>query len=178
MKMSTRYSFFRDDLALNEIRKHKWIESEKKGEDIGFATAALDWIRRYGNAWKQFCLGLNDPQRLLVEKRHYRRFPCRFPIQLTIDENTNLECRTDNISLIGLCCTVPSSFPHNASTEVIIRFWEERTPIPKWRFQFKSRIARVKKLATGADPRYHIFIPFTEEVRDYLRCNSTYLSTI
>jgi hypothetical protein len=27
-----------------EILKHKWIESEKAGADIGFEKALLDWI--------------------------------------------------------------------------------------------------------------------------------------
>ena len=48
------YSFLKDELALNEIRKHKWIESEKCGCEIGFATAAFDWIKRYGYAFKQY----------------------------------------------------------------------------------------------------------------------------
>ena len=51
--MENDYSFLKDELALNEIRKHKWIESEKCGREIGFATAAFDWIKRYGYAFKQ-----------------------------------------------------------------------------------------------------------------------------
>ena len=54
--MEENYSFLRDELALLEIRKHKWIESEKLGREIGFATAARDWINKYGEAWKQFRL--------------------------------------------------------------------------------------------------------------------------
>ena len=30
-----------------EILKHKWIESEKAGSDIGFEKALLDWIVKY-----------------------------------------------------------------------------------------------------------------------------------
>jgi len=52
--MTIKYSFLKDELAVNEIRKHKWIESEKAGQEIGFATAAFDWISRYGEAWLQF----------------------------------------------------------------------------------------------------------------------------
>ena len=54
--MEENYSFLRDELALLEIRKHKWIESEKLGREIGFATAACEWIHKYGEAWKQFRL--------------------------------------------------------------------------------------------------------------------------
>lgn len=49
--MKIHYPFLQDELALLEIRKHKWIESEKLGQEIGFATAALNWINTYGSAW-------------------------------------------------------------------------------------------------------------------------------
>ncbi len=34
-----------------EIEKHKWLESEKVGYDIGFEQAMVDWIVRYGGDW-------------------------------------------------------------------------------------------------------------------------------
>ncbi len=46
-----RYPFLRDERALEEIRKHKWIESEKRGQEIGFATAAVEWVGKYGEQW-------------------------------------------------------------------------------------------------------------------------------
>jgi hypothetical protein len=35
-----------------EILKHKWIESEKAGSDIGFEKALLDWIVKYRSNWR------------------------------------------------------------------------------------------------------------------------------
>ena len=35
-----------------EILRHKWIESEKKGEDIGFERALLSWIKNHRTDWK------------------------------------------------------------------------------------------------------------------------------
>lgn len=35
-----------------EILRHKWIESEKQGQDIGFERALLDWIVKYRSAWR------------------------------------------------------------------------------------------------------------------------------
>lgn len=29
-----------------EIQKHKWIESEKAGEDVGYGFARVDWVLR------------------------------------------------------------------------------------------------------------------------------------
>ncbi len=35
-----------------EILRHKWIESEKAGHDIGFEKALLDWIIKHRSAWR------------------------------------------------------------------------------------------------------------------------------
>ena len=35
-----------------EILRHKWIESEKAGHDIGFEKALLDWIVRHRSNWR------------------------------------------------------------------------------------------------------------------------------
>ncbi len=35
-----------------EILKHKWIESEKLGSDIGFEKALLDWIVKHRSNWR------------------------------------------------------------------------------------------------------------------------------
>jgi hypothetical protein len=36
-----------------EILKHKWIESEKAGKDIGFERALLDWIVKHRSQWRE-----------------------------------------------------------------------------------------------------------------------------
>ena len=35
-----------------EVLKHKWIESEKLGRDIGFDQALVDWIVNYRPSWR------------------------------------------------------------------------------------------------------------------------------
>jgi len=50
--MDTSYQYLKDPRVLDEIRRHKWIESEKVNSEIGFATAAVEWITRYGPQWK------------------------------------------------------------------------------------------------------------------------------
>ncbi len=35
-----------------EILKHKWLESERLGYDIGFERALLDWIRKHRDSWR------------------------------------------------------------------------------------------------------------------------------
>jgi hypothetical protein len=37
-----------------EILRHKWLESEKVGRDIGLLAAAHDWAVKYYPYWKEF----------------------------------------------------------------------------------------------------------------------------
>lgn len=37
-----------------EIKKYKWIESEKAGQDIGWERAAQEWMAKYFPEWKQY----------------------------------------------------------------------------------------------------------------------------
>ncbi len=47
-------SLYREFLAeKEEILKHKWIESEKAGRDIGFERALTDWIVKHRSAWRK-----------------------------------------------------------------------------------------------------------------------------
>lgn len=36
-----------------EILRHKWLESEKKGYDIGYTTALFEWILRHRSSWRR-----------------------------------------------------------------------------------------------------------------------------
>ena len=36
-----------------EILRHKWLESEKAGHDIGFEKALLDWIVKHRSTWRE-----------------------------------------------------------------------------------------------------------------------------
>jgi hypothetical protein len=45
---------YREFLAeREEILRHKWIESEKCGRDIGFEKALLDWVIFHRSNWKK-----------------------------------------------------------------------------------------------------------------------------
>jgi hypothetical protein len=48
---STLYREFQAERE--EILKHKWIESEKAGHDIGFERALTDWIVRHRSKWRK-----------------------------------------------------------------------------------------------------------------------------
>jgi hypothetical protein len=47
-------SLYKEFLAeREEILKHKWIESEKAGRDIGFERALTDWIIKHRSKWRK-----------------------------------------------------------------------------------------------------------------------------
>jgi hypothetical protein len=47
-------SLYQEFLAeREEILKHKWIESEKTGHDIGFERALTDWIVKHRSKWRR-----------------------------------------------------------------------------------------------------------------------------
>ena len=51
VKNSTLYKEFLAER--NEIMRHKWIESEKAGHDIGFEHALTDWIVKHRTKWRK-----------------------------------------------------------------------------------------------------------------------------
>jgi hypothetical protein len=56
-----RSSLYQEFLAeREEILRHKWVESEKAGRDIGFERALLDWIRFHRNEWRSKRRTLNS----------------------------------------------------------------------------------------------------------------------
>lgn len=53
-EMVMNSALYREFLAeREEILRHKWIESEKQGYDIGFERALLDWIVKYRSNWRK-----------------------------------------------------------------------------------------------------------------------------
>lgn len=51
LKNSNLYREFQAERE--EILKHKWIESEKAGYDIGFERALTDWIVKHRSKWRK-----------------------------------------------------------------------------------------------------------------------------
>ena len=48
----------KDKRVVEEINRHKWLESEIAGFDVGFEKATEDWIENYAQAWVTY----HDPQ--------------------------------------------------------------------------------------------------------------------
>lgn len=50
VKQSSLYQEFLAERE--EILRHKWLESERLGYDIGFERALLEWIRKHRESWR------------------------------------------------------------------------------------------------------------------------------
>ena len=51
LKNSSLYQEFQAERQ--EILRHKWIESEKAGHDVGFERALTDWIINHRASWRK-----------------------------------------------------------------------------------------------------------------------------
>ena len=51
LKNSSLYREFQAERE--EILRHKWLESEKAGRDIGFERALTDWIIKHRTKWRR-----------------------------------------------------------------------------------------------------------------------------
>jgi hypothetical protein len=51
MKNLDAKKLLRNKKVIEEINRHKWLESEIAGYDIGFEVAAEDWLRNHAAAW-------------------------------------------------------------------------------------------------------------------------------
>ena len=51
LKNSLLYKYFLSERE--EILKHKWLESEKAGQDIGFEKALLSWVCNHREKWRK-----------------------------------------------------------------------------------------------------------------------------
>ncbi len=99
--MKDKYCFLKDPRVLSEIRKHKWIESQKRGKDIGFASASLDWIKKYGKAWKSGQYKAVGDDAVFAERRKFRRFALVNCVEL-IKNGAVFAAEAVNISFLGL----------------------------------------------------------------------------
>lgn len=59
-----------------EIMRHKWIESQKAGRDIGFEQALADWMVKYRQGWLQHRRALRSAPAKKSEKHPLSSRPC------------------------------------------------------------------------------------------------------
>jgi len=51
----TESNLYREFIAeRDEILRHKWLESEKIGCDIGFDRALVEWVINHRTSWRKY----------------------------------------------------------------------------------------------------------------------------
>ncbi|MBF0479055.1 MAG: hypothetical protein HQL26_06195 [Candidatus Omnitrophica bacterium] len=54
MQIKDKVELLKDRQVVDEIKRHLWIESEKAGRDIGFDSAAADWLEKFSKTWMDY----------------------------------------------------------------------------------------------------------------------------
>jgi hypothetical protein len=54
MKETNSNELLKDKRVIEEINRHRWIESEKAGFDVGFEKASIDWLENFSKAWMDY----------------------------------------------------------------------------------------------------------------------------
>jgi hypothetical protein len=55
----------RNKKVIEEINRHKWLESEIAGYDIGFEAAAEDWLKNHAGVWIAYHENKNKKKHLV-----------------------------------------------------------------------------------------------------------------
>ncbi|MCU0651982.1 MAG: PilZ domain-containing protein [Candidatus Omnitrophica bacterium] len=155
--MKGSYPYLRDPRSIAEIRKHQWIESEKAGYEIGFGTAAIDWVAKYGRQWEVACAKID--KNVFIENRKFRRFEFESYVALTY-ENKTIIVRTIDISSLGLLCIAKESL--HPEVEVTLQ-WSFNTD-NKSGIIFDGKISRVWPRKNNSQ-EFELLIKFDEQSR-------------
>jgi len=68
MSEITEKKLLKNKRVVEEINRHRWIESEKAGCDIGFEKASMEWLEKFSKAWMQYHM----PKRTISSKPSIR----------------------------------------------------------------------------------------------------------
>lgn len=54
MDQKLKQKLLKNRKVVDEIKRHLWVESERVGHDIGYESAAEDWLKKFSKAWMQY----------------------------------------------------------------------------------------------------------------------------
>jgi len=123
--MKKRYNYLQDEKAVEEILRHKWIESQKHGRDIGFITAAWDWIQKFGQDWQKYQQINNQQLSELMERRRYRRFKNKFSAKIILG-NKKYSVIIKDLNYEDICFLSSSDFSNKNHLVLNITFDNQR----------------------------------------------------
>ena len=155
--MPQKYSFFKDPRALAEIRKHKWIESQKAGTEIGFASAAVDWVQKYGKQWKEIHIKEGKDTSAFIERRRFRRFKINGCVELI---KADMLCLAEfvDMSLFGLLCRTNDFLRKGSEIQVklLLASGKSKTLVCS---------GMIERVVQAPAQKYELYIEFDENSR-------------
>lgn len=153
--MKDKYPYLKDPRALAEIRKHKWIESQKAETEVGFASAAVDWVKKYGEEWKKVHAQEYWNGEIFIERRKYRRFKLQGMVKL-VKDGISIFAEPIDLSFFGLLCKTSEGLPLGSNIKARMSFKLQQN---KKDLECFCRIERVAFMGLN---RYDIFLNFNE----------------
>lgn len=155
--MGQRDFSFKGMIMAMEINKHKWLESEKAGKDIGFVAATVDWLHKYSDNWYKYYSEKSLQESLFIERRNLRRFKLVAQAKLVSPDGLCLG-KVINLSFTGAVCSSANDFPVGSRIRLHITFGKNDK-------QSLSCIALVERVFFSAETkRYEIFFKFSENI--------------
>ncbi|MFC1594627.1 PilZ domain-containing protein [Candidatus Omnitrophota bacterium] len=161
--MKRGFSFLSDERAVAEIRKHQWIESQKAKREIGFATAAVEWVKSFGKAWKRIHINEKKDYNFLLERRRFRRFRIDSNVELKKGE-ARVRAQAKELSFTGVLCQTSEYLPVNR--EVTINF-----NLQHYNHDRLSNITctgMVNRVEVARPKGYEVFLRFDEAGQRYM----------
>ena len=69
MSVQSNKKLLQNKKVIEEISRHRWIESERAGYDIGFEQASTQWLEEFSKAWMQYHMPKRKTPPLTAAKR-------------------------------------------------------------------------------------------------------------
>jgi len=80
----TSQKLLKNKKVIEEINRHRWIESERAGHDIGFESASAQWLEKFSKAWMQYHMPkrkTSTSKSISGKKTYQRKTPPKQPIR-------------------------------------------------------------------------------------------------
>ena len=160
--MRDTYPYLKDPRVLAEIRRHKWIESQKAQEEIGFASAAIDWIDKYAESWKKAHGEYGAGRELFLERRRYRRFKLHGEVSL-MDNDISFAVEPLDFSFCGILCRADHRLSQGKSimTRLSVLSHQKKSDL--------SCRGKVERVVEVGSKRYDLFLSFDEAGQEIIK---------
>jgi len=173
--MKRRFNYLQHEDAVKEILKYRESESEKTGGDIGFASAAIEWIKKHGEEWKKENNMIEDSLTNylhgIVERRAYRRFKTYLPIKICFG-GMEFDGLMKKFNHVGVDIITAVSIPLHGHIEILIpSLSNKQNPIKQT--VLNANVLRITHYHDPKNPhlRFQIFTHLDKESQEKIISN-------